>query len=260
MNVPIPWAFALKVLKAAFERATNWMFMPTLLASHRHWLSRRGLFAHWQAIGRGIEYSLHIPTKHFENTATPVARIALRCCGGEIDSLVVTVEARLGKIVYDETRLVSSIRGEVTRVIALPGIPLQNVFSTEDGVGCSYDSFRVRISSITERGVTRVINLSGPSCTPTFTDYLNGRFTRRQGLVLNMDEIEWQKGRIREAVWGHLGVFPEAVFRRRTVPVAARPVHSLKVLLGKFLTWKLVINLAFWLPLILRLKKFKPEE
>lgn len=264
MTIGIPWPFALKVLgkisKLAYEWTTSWIFMPTLLASHNMWLSRRRLGSHWTEIGCGIEYSTHLPTKHFENTQNPVARLALRCRDTRYDAAIVTLEARNGNVAYDETRMVSGLgSGNNIRVVTLPGIPLQDIFSLEDGIGCTYSSFRVRITSLTENGTARAVDLSGPSSSPTYTDYLNGRFAWRKGFAFNMDEIEWQKTTMREAVWGWLGVHPEPVFVRMRPPLL-RPFYRLRQGIAWLTASKPVIALAFWLPIAMRLREFKESE
>lgn len=74
-----------------------------------------------------------------------------------------------------------------------------------------------------------------------------------------MDEIEWQKDRIREAIWGFLGVYPGSVYLRMEPPLL-RPLYLARLGFAKLLTSKPAINVAFWLPLALRMRTFRPAD
>jgi hypothetical protein len=259
MDPHVPVGGLFKALRWAYEKVTNWAFLPTLLESHRIWMSRRALGNHWEPLGFGIEYSLDLPTKHFENDLKPFVRLAIRCAKEPFDYLIVVVEARKGNIVYDETRTVFNVGGDETKVLSLPGIPLQSVSIGDNGISVPFSTCRIRITELCRKGERSSVNLSSPMLSPTYTAYLNGTFIFRNGCMFNADAIEEQKRDLRIKIMYALGAFQHMAPTHRS-PAMVKVLHQLRNMISKALCSEIVINILIWTPYVFRQRKLKAAE
>jgi hypothetical protein len=216
------------------------MFLPTLKAAHRAWLGHRALGSIWEPIGAGIEFSAHLAR---DPEGPEISQLALRSLGRKYDSAVVVVEAVRGDsdgdaVVFDETRIVSGL-DKNPRVIALPSIPTYRLNITEAGhITETYSFLRVRITSLAEGGITRAVNLRSMAFTPLDQPLAQPHLWKWiNSELFHIGEILWAKEETRERLRDKFG---ETVFAR--------------------LIWsKPVATFVFWMPLVLRSRKFKPR-
>jgi hypothetical protein len=229
-----------KLVKAAGVKLRRWLFLPTLEAANRAHLRYTALGSFWHSIGEGIEFS----TDHAREPEGPkISRLALRSLGRKYDQAVVVVEAIKGDsdryaVVFDDTNIVSGV-DKNPRIIALPGIPPYDLYITETGdITATYTSFRVRITSLTEGGMTRAVNLRSTEFTPLDITLANPHLWKQiNSELFHIGEITWAKEEIRERLRDKFG---ESVFAR--------------------LIWsKPVAALVFWMPILLLRRKFKPR-
>jgi hypothetical protein len=202
------------------------MFLPTLQAAHTAWLRHTALGSTWSQIGEGIEFSEHLAR---EPEGSKISRLALRSLGRKYDQAVVVVEsikgdADRGVVVFDETRIVSGV-DKNPRVIALPSIPPYLTDLTETGITDS--TFRVRITSLTEDGITRAVNLRSSEFSPLDQILAQPHLWKWiNSELFHIGEIVWAKEEIRE--------------RHRIWPTP-------------------IVAFVFWMPPVLRLRKFEPR-
>jgi hypothetical protein len=216
------------------------MFLPTLEAANIAHLRYRALGSFWKPIGAGIEFLEKLAR---EPEGPEISRLALRSLGRKYDQAVVVVEAIRGDsdgdaVIFDETRIVSGV-DKNPRVITLPSIPPVHLYITETGdIAESYSSFRVRITSLTEGGVTRAVNVRTLEFTPLDQTLAHPHLWKRTNSQLyHIGEIVWAKEKTPDRLRIQFG---ETVFARL---IWSRPV----------------VNFVFWMPLVLRLREFKPR-
>jgi hypothetical protein len=229
-----------KGVRPAQDKLRQWLFLPTLEASNTPRLRYTALGSFWHAIGEGIEFSEKLAR---EPEGPKISRVALRSLGRKYDQAVVVVEAIRGDLygdafVFDETCTVSGV-DKNPRVITLPSIPPYDLYITKTGnITETYTSFRVRITSLTEGGITRAVNLRSPDFTPLDQTLAQPHLWKSLNSELfHIGEIVWAKEEIRERLRDEFG---DSIFAR--------------------LIWsKTVATLLFWIPLVLRLREFKPR-
>jgi hypothetical protein len=194
----------------------------------------------WEPIGAGIEFSAHLAR---DPEGPEISQLALRSLGRKYDSAVVVVEAVRGDsdgdaVVFDETRIVSGV-DKNPRVITLPGIPPFDTYITETGdISETYSSFRVRITSLTEGGVTHAVNLQGTKSCPldqTMAQPYLWKWINSD--LFHIGEIVWAKEEIRGRLRDKFG----------------------NNIFGQIISSEPIATAWFWIPLVLRLRKFKPH-
>src|SRR6516162_2183020 len=228
-----------KGVRPARDKLRQWLFLPTFEAANTAHRQRTDLGFFWHTIGEGIQFSEKLAR---EPEGPKISRVALRSLGRKYDQAVVVVEAIRGDLygdafVFDETYTVSGV-DKNPRVKTLPSIPPYDLYITETGdIAETYTSFRVRITSLTEGGITRTVNLRSPDFTPLDQTLAQPHLWKPLNSELfHIGEILWAKEEIRERLRDKFG---ESIFAR--------------------LIWsKPIATLVFWIPILLLRRKFKP--
>ena len=225
-----------KAARPARDKLRQWLFLPTFEAANRAHLRYRALGSFWRPIGERIEFSLQLAR---EPEGPRISQLALRSLGRRYDAAIFAVEAIRedsdeDSVVFDNTDLVSGI-DKNPRVIPLGKIPPYRRYITETGgVIESYSSFRVRITSLTEGGITRAVNLrtlefaplNQISAQPHLWKWINSE-------PFQIGEVVWAKEEIRQRL-------DDSIF-------------------GRLIWSKPVANLMFWMRTWLLRRKFKPR-
>jgi hypothetical protein len=201
-----------RVTRYLYKKLKDWMFLKTLKEAHWEWQRQHELGTRWTPLGEGIEFSEAFARRP-EGPET--SRIALRSVGDEYEEITLVIELKSGEGIYDETRRVSNVDKNV-RVVTLSDIPAYEEFLLiteedykragliDDGKNglrgySAYDSYRVRVTSLTKEGITRRVNLKSNFYTPidqtlaNSTHWMIWKGMEWNGAVVNLSVIRAQQ-------------------------------------------------------------------
>jgi hypothetical protein len=198
----------MRVGRYLYKKLKDWMFLKTLKESYWEWQRRHGLGERWTPLGEGIEFSAAF-ARSPEGPET--SRIALRSIGNEYDEITLVIELKSGESIYDATRRVSNV-SKNARVVILSDVSVYELFlliTEEDykrvglidngkNVLCgysTYDSYRVRVTSLTTDGITRSVNLKSHFYAPVDqtlanpTDWIIWKGMEWSGALVNLSVV-----------------------------------------------------------------------
>ena len=274
----------IRVGKYLYKKLKDWMFLKILKEAHWGWQRRHGLGTRWTPLGEGIEFS----TKFARVPEGPdTSCIALRSIGDAYDEMTVVIELQCGESKIDVTRYVSNINKNNT-ILQLSYIPAYETFFliTEedykraglinDGKNVlrsysTYDSYQVRATSLTKNGITRKVNLRSQFYTPidqtlaNSDDWILWNGIECNGEPVNVSVIREQQRFLQSRLWGKIGYWPFTVvlkagrFKREPVGRGYASFY-LRCILSSVMLSEPFIRTIYWIPLILRRRKFDPDE
>jgi hypothetical protein len=275
----------IRVTRYLYKKLKDWMFLKTLKEAHWEWQRQHGLGTRWKLLGEGIEFSEAFARRP-EGPET--SRIALRSVGDAYDEITLVIELKCGDDTYDVTRRVSNVN-ENSRIIILPDIPAYEQFlliTEEDykraglvddrkNVLCgysTYDSYQVRVTSLTKEGITRRVNLKGKGYfyTPidqtsaNWKDWITWKGMEWNGELVNLSVIRAQQRALKSRLWGKIGYWPFTVAwkagRLKRQPIGSGYTsYYIRYILSSVMLSEPFIKMIYWIPLILRWRKFDPS-
>ena len=220
--------------------------------SDRHYWQNRGFLRIWHPLTNEIQFSIKTITRYHPLRSMP--KIALRRTdSATCESLTVLVEAR-AKVVYQEILEVQGV-SEKPIIKALPSIPTEAVYTTEDGLYTPYQEIRVALLDESGgNGKTAILDGASRSFSPTYTADLNSKWKRRWGRLWNLDMIENGKLEIRNWMMDRCC----ASYFLRRVRRKSLSDHAI-VCFGNFLMGNVAKNVGFWIAYWLRLADFDSQ-
>jgi hypothetical protein len=262
-DIALPTGLLLSPFKTWLEK---FFLLPTYATSHRTYLRRSGFLVRWHALGSNLEASLSL-SSILENDRVPMARIALRST--EADhiftkiSLLVEADSVVGT--YQDVITFHKV-GSKPAISALSSIPLRAIHITEQLK--FFESFDKISVSVLEIEPPPSIHFDPAKVAwfahPTNIDLLNDRFEERWGTYWNMGAVDLQ---IRErAHWFTYHLVSPKVYYASTqrVPFSSWPKAVLRRCVGRPLCWLLtrgwLLRAYFWLPILLRMRKFEVKD
>jgi hypothetical protein len=256
------------------------MFLKTLKEAHWEWQRQHGLGTRWTPLGEGIEFSAAFARRP---EGPNKSRIALRSVGDQYEEITLVIELKSGEGTYDETRRVSDV-GKNMRVVTLSDIPAYEKFLLiteedykragliDDGKNVlrgysTYDSYQVRVTSLTKEGITRRVDLESPFFTPinqTFTnskDWVIWKGMEWNGTILNLSVIREQQEALKSLLWRKIGYWRYTVVtkagRLKRQPIGSGYTsYYIRYILSAIMLSRPFIKMIYWIPLILRWRKF----
>jgi hypothetical protein len=274
----------IRVGKYLYKKLKDWMFLKVLKEAHWEWQRRRGLGTRWTPLGEGIEFSTEF-ARLPEGPDT--SRIALRSVGDAYDEMRVVIELQCGESKIDVTRYVSNV-GKNSTILMLHDLPAYETFFliTEedykraglinDGKNVlrsysTYDTYQVRVTSLTKDGITRKVNLRSQFYTPIDqtlanpNDWLRWNGSECDGEPVNVSVIREQQRFLQNRLWGKIGYWPYRVvlkagrFKKQPVGRGYASFY-LRRILSRVMLSERFIKIIYWIPLILRRRSFDPHE
>jgi hypothetical protein len=273
----------MRVGKNLYKKLKDWMFLKTLKESHWEWQRRHALGVRWTPLGEGIEFS-NTFARRPEGPET--SHIALRSTGDEYDEMTVVIEFKCGESIIDATRYVSNV-GKNSRILILHDVPVYQTFFLiteedykragliDDGKNVlsgysTYDNYRVRVTSLTKDGITRRVNLQSQFYTPinqtlaNSNDWIVWKGMEWSGVPVNLSVIREQQRFLQSRLWGKIGYWPFRVVlkegRFKKQPIGRGYVsYYLRCILSSVMLSEPFIKIIYWIPLILRWRKFDPH-
>ena len=271
----------IRVTRYLYKKLKDWMFLKTLKEAHWEWQRQHGLGTRWKPLGEGIEFSVAFARRP-EGPET--SRIALRSVGDAYDEITLVIELKCGDNTYDVTRRVSNV-DENSRIIILSDIPAYEQFlliTEEDykraglvdngkNVLCgysTYDSYRVRVTSLTNQGITRRVDLKGKGYfyTPidqtsaNWNDWIIWKGMEWNAAIVNLSVIRAQQRALANRLREKIG--PSCIVVSRS-PKRNSVIGSVRYHLASFVSSEHFVKPLFWIPFILRRRKFDsyiPEQ
>jgi hypothetical protein len=265
----------MRVGRYLYKKLKDWMFLKTIKEAHWEWQRQHGLGTRWEPLGEGIEFSEAFATRP-EGPET--SRIALRSLDDEYDEITLVIELKSGEGTYDETRRVSNVDKNV-RVVILSDIPAYKQFLliteedykraglVDDGRNVlrgysTYESYRVTVTCLTKDGITRSVNLKSNFSTPVdqtlanLTDWIIWKGMEWSGALVNLSVIRAQQEELANRLYKKIG--PACIVVSR-VPRRNSVVASVRYHLASVVSSEPFVKIVYWVPLILRRRKFDPH-
>ena len=147
----------------------------------------------WRPLSDGLTYKLFLESIR-TNNKNPISRIYIRNDSKEvIDSVEICVVAEDGHLEYPETVRVPFLRPSRIARVLLPNILVMRAFHAENGIGFSYDHYRVFVVEISRSGRTERKRVDCGRFWSPHDELLNGKWVRCWGTVYNLDAIEEYK-------------------------------------------------------------------
>jgi hypothetical protein len=250
MDIPTPLGL-LKWLKEWLERI--FMLKP-YQTSHSKYLKRKNELL-FRVLTKDIEYDLKLENKHFNNKENPCSKLVFKFPdgfeGGVLQGVVI---AESGDLQHQE-RFHIIYMGKPLVVIKLPRMPLKDLYVFDDGVKLSIDNIFIEGEFIDRQGnINQFKTING--C-PIYNEYLNGEWDYRWGIVWNLDYLSEIKSNFRHRILnkllGQLWSLGPPRRKNRTIRRFLSDIYR-EVLVNGLLHEK-VINVIFWLLVILRVQK-----
>jgi len=257
MHISFPLGILGKLVKRLGERIATRLVAPTLAASHQSWTASRRLGAHWRPLDPTMDFSLFLPTEHFENDKNATATIAFRNQGERSEPFWLCVKAKRGSNSQEETKLISELDLNEVRIVKLPNIPKQDLDIIGNRIFCSYNQLSIAVAPAAEVATSGWRLANEQSLTPIYNEYLNGHFVRWGGFIFNTDAIAERKLDIRHSILFRIGG-PMAPFLRGTTQLSF--ADSIRGRFARALAVPVIVNAIFWVPIVLRLRRFDPPE
>jgi hypothetical protein len=134
----------------------------------------------------------------------------------------------------------------------------------------TYDSYQVRVTSLTKDGNARKVNLRSEFYTPidqtlaNSNDWVWWNGIECDGEPVNVSVIREQQRFLQSRLWGKIGYWPFTVvlkdgrFKKQPVGRGYASFYLRRVLSSVMLSERF-IKIIYWIPLILRRRKFDPH-
>jgi hypothetical protein len=126
----------------------------------------------------------------------------------------------------------------------------------------TYDSYRVRVTSLTKDGTTRSVNLKSHFYTPVDqtlanpTDWIIWKGMEWSGELVNLSVIRAQQNELANRLWQKIG--PACIVMSR-FPRRNSVIASVRYHLASVVSSEPFVKIVYWVPLILRRRKFDPH-
>jgi hypothetical protein len=191
------------VVKRVYWWFKSKLFWKTIYASHKRWLERTGLGSDSDKMGDDIECS--VSSARWPE-GPEESRIAFRTENGRrFDAITFVVEALGGKFDYDATGTISFVSDQ-PRYTTLPGFPAYRTYASEDSVTVPYSGYRVRITQVTENGVSKSVRFSTPIYHPIDQTLANADDWKSwAGTPVNVELIRDKQNALKTRLWKKLG-------------------------------------------------------
>lgn len=233
-------SLSLGFLKKPLELATKKIFLKAYQVSDDYYWEHYRLGKTWRELGPDIEYDTHLATI-FSNDKLPLSYIVLRSRNGtKHKKVTLKVEAKDASVDYQETIVVYGL-DEKPIIKSLPSIPLKSMWVARGGIKTPYNNIHIEIiEQINEEGVDLIENRKIEDYfIPTYTEILNSEFVKRWDYFWNVDEINWQKQKIKDYLFVKL-IFSAGPLWRPISPFSPRAI------IFKGLSSKPALSIAFW--------------
>lgn len=142
----------------------------------------------WDRLADGVTYQLHLPST-LSNDPDAVCRLFVRNEGEPIDRLEISVVAEKGNLTYPDVVVDPDLGNGQVAFVRLRNIPPQHLWASNDGIHTSYDNYRVSALTLIRNGKAQYVDKDVIRWSPTYTDFLNGHWTRHWGDLYNTDAI-----------------------------------------------------------------------
>ena len=161
---------------------------PVFKRSHQIYLDRR-MARHWEQMSCGLSYMLHRASS-LTNDPNPVSILLIRNDGvAMVDRVEICVRAEKGIITYPDIIVVARLEPGRIAHVTLNNLPIEHVWVENEQIRTSYDSFTVFPLSLTRAGKVEEVSGGSPRMHPTYTDFLNGHWSRYWGQLYNTDAV-----------------------------------------------------------------------
>jgi hypothetical protein len=252
IHVP-PLKFISDIIKKVYWWAKSKIFWESILASHRHWQSRRGIGSRWESIGEGIEYSQSLARWP---EGPEQSKIALRTTNGKTyNSVTLTVETVGGKYIHDETKILTDI-GATPRITTLSGWPVYRLFVSEGRISSSYDTYQIRITRLVENNQSRSVDFYTPSFTPPIDQTITNHddWIGWAGKPVNIALIRDQQENLKKRIWRKVG------YPQMGVGWKHSGQNFLMYGMSSVLLSPAFVRTAYWLLLFVGYRKFENAQ
>jgi hypothetical protein len=170
-----------------YRRVTTALFTHIYITSHKAWLKRHSLGAHWSECKTGFEYSLEI-TLPIDPVKRP-PRIALRQTSKPIASIEFIFAADAGGVVYQHKVHAINVESKPV-IISLDSVPTQDVPRVdESGVSFTWRSYRLLNIQVSFKDGTSASEAETIRSSLTHTWFLQSTWVLVNGVRLNADAI-----------------------------------------------------------------------
>lgn len=251
------------ILSPFTSRISKWFLWDTYVASHQCYQDRNGFLRRWDDLGGVLKLSVSIESI-LDNGRSPSVHIAVKLAqpSHPVDRVTLLVEARARYGIHQDTATIYRITG-TPKIFVAPSVPLRSMYITDNAIYNSFDELNISILEIDPPISAYQLSEARHSLRPTNVDLLNDRFVERWGAHWNMAEVDFQ---IREqAHWLRFHLAQQNYYGPRS-KMSGRMVMAatLRALIGRPLCWVLsrewLLKAYFWVPIFLRLRKFKVRD
>jgi len=241
------------------EKISQGMFLDTLRTSNNHYIEWQQIYKYWDNVSETVEVSVYSPNI-LDNDKTSLPQIAVRTNNDtEIDCIELLVEGKSGHVKYQDVLKIYNV-GPLPTIICAPSIPLRSFHISEDG---GYFSTLDSIS-IQRKGMGPNEPKLKPEIIYSDTELLNDRFIKKWDYYWNMRAIDSACGNIKSKLSYYL-IQPKILYaRRENIPKKEMLKGLARLFIGKpvyfILSREFMLKTYFWLPIILRLRKFEIKD
>lgn len=256
---PIAWVW--KKLAALLGR---WTVEPIYRQSHEYHVALRRWQKRWVEMADAVEYKLHTRSS-FDGDGLGEQSIWIRNSGVTvIDEIHFCIEAKHGNLSYQVPQSVYRLRPGCIARLALPGLPLQDLFVRNDGIFSTYESIQVYPVRIERNCQTEMYSTNGAVWDPTHDDVLNGEWTLWNNRLFSIKAIgdarrEYFLRLGHTLCWRH-GLFGFDAGTLLTQAIRRRHFQSLAgAVIFTILTWRPILKAIHWTRLLLRIERIDFE-
>lgn len=246
------------VLAPFLTRISQWLFLETLKESNDRYLSWVYKDS-WCQLGENVEFSTYLPTI-WANEKNAFAQILVRSIDDEeVDEVHLLVESYNNFIKYQDNITVKNVSKRAT-VVSLPSIPLRAVEVLESGgIITSVSRLEISLLTVDDQGFKEKETVTHSLMN---SEILNDRFIEKWDFYWNMAAIDDAYRDIRAYLHFHL--CQQKYFTSQKMPIRIIVGEVARRLLGRPIFWVLsrniLIRIYFWLPILLKMKKFKAKK
>ena len=169
---------------------TKFLFLDAYKVSHEEHLEHYRPGKRFHALGRFLEYDIHLESDHVSNATVPMSFLILRNISDRTFHRVdLLVEADAGSVKYQDFTTLIDV-GSTPLVVHLPRIPLKEMDVQNNRIITTYNKVWVK-ATISDNSLSEYeAKAESPRLSPTYSEFLNSRWKRKWDVIWNLDYIE----------------------------------------------------------------------
>lgn len=247
------------------DSITKFLFLESYEVSHQRYLKHFQAGKHFVKLGRFFEFDIHLECNHLTNETIPTSFLILHNISSQVfERVELLVEADAGFVKYQDFTTLISV-GKTPLVVYLPRIPLKDIeVRGGNNIVTSYKNVTVAVQIQDGDIAKHEAKAKSLPFTPTYTEFLNSRWSKRWGSNWNIDYIVECKKTLREKLRYHLVIRNSWVVDYQKSSCFNRMFKYIKSVIGlaifRILIHEWIIATIFWVPIFVRCRKLESSK